>query len=591
MNSAVLLATAICVFYLGYRFYSRFLGLKVTSVDESRPTPAVRLNDGKDYIPTKRGIVFFYHYATIAGAGVLVGPTLAAQYGWLPCVIWILAATCLAGGVHDFVVMLASVRHDGKTLGQIALAEVGKLTGSLVSIATIFLITTAIAGLGLGVVKALELNPWGTFSVVTTIPIALLVGFYLRRVRPGKIIEASLIGIVLVLATFVIGSLIPTSWLAGYFRFDKEQLTILIGLYAFVAAIMPVDMLLTPRDYLSAYIKAGVIALLVIGFFVVRPDLKMLPVTQYVEGGGPIISGGLWPFLFIVITCGAVSGWHSLCCSGVSPKLISNERDIRPVAYGGWLLESLCAVLALCLASMLIPSDYFAINAPLSTYAMTGMTPAELPRLSRIIGMELQGRTGGTTSLAVGMGLIFSNLFGGEGALKFCYMFAVVFLGIFTMPIMDHGTRMSRYLLQETFARVYKPFRRTSWLSSIIFTAVATTSWVYLLYTGGIGVLWPMFGICNQLLASIGLTVGTIFVIRRNKPVYGLVTFLPMLVFVVSSTHGAILKVMELSMEGTVVAYVQAGVLLIVSVLVVLVVIDSIRKWIHHLARRGTEKP
>jgi carbon starvation protein len=363
MDGAIILAISICIFFLGYRFYSKFIADRILRLDPDRPTPAAQMKDGVDYIPTRRSVVFFYHYSTIAGAGVLVGPTLAAQYGWLPCIIWILVATCLAGGVHDLVIMFASVRHNGRSIGQIAKEELGRTGGGAVMIGILFLVVTCIAGLGLGVVTALEKNPWGAFSAIMTIPIALLVGIYMRHIRPGRVVEASLLGVGLILVFFFLGSLIPGSALATYFTLTKEQLTIIIGLYAFIAAILPTDLLLVPRDYLSAYIKAGVIFLLVAGVFLVRPEFNMPSVTQYINGGGPVVSGALWPFLFIVITCGAISGWHSLCCSGVSPKLVRNELDIRPIAYGGWLLESLCAVIALSLAASMMPGDYFAINA------------------------------------------------------------------------------------------------------------------------------------------------------------------------------------------------------------------------------------
>ncbi|MCP8321190.1 MAG: carbon starvation protein A [archaeon] len=588
MNAAIILAVAISIFFLGYRFYSKFIANKILHIDPSRTTPSVQVNDGKDYIPTKRSVVFFYHYATIAGAGVLIGPTLAVEYGWLPCIIWILAATCLAGGVHDLVIMFASVRHGGKSVGEIARKELGRIGGSAVMIGILFLAATCIAGLGLGVVTALENNPWGAFSAIMTIPVALFVGVYMRHIRPGKIAEASLLGVGLILAFFFIGSLIPESSLVAYFTLTKGQLTIIIGLYAFVAAILPTDLLLVPRDYLSAYIKAGVIALLVVGVFLVHPDFNMPPITQYIQSGGPVIPGALWPFLFIVITCGAISGWHSLCCSGVTPKLVRNERDIRPVAYGGWLLESLCAVVALSLAAIMIPGDYFAINSSPTAYAQTGLTPVLLPEISESVGMNLQAKTGGIVSFAVGMTQVFSNILGGKETMVLWYQFSILFLAIFTMAIMDHGTRMSRFFFQEVFGWAHKSSNPTNHMLGAVFAAgISALFWVYLLYTGEIGIIWPIFGICNILLASIGLIIGTSFIMKRTKPIYGLVTFWPVFIFATAAIYGAFLKIVnELIPAATLPASVQSSILIIVTVLVLLVLVEFLKQVLESYKRR-----
>jgi carbon starvation protein len=582
MNAAIILAVAISIFFLGYRFYSKLIANRILCIDSGRVTPAVQVNDGKDYIPTKRSVVFFYHYATIAGAGVLIGPTLAVEYGWLPCIIWILAATCLAGGVHDLVIMLASVRYGGKSIGEIARKELGKIGGSAVMIGILFLAATCIAGLGLGVVTALENNPWGAFSAIMTIPVALFIGIYMRHIRPGKTAEASFLGVGFILAFFFLGSLIPNSSFATYFTLSKGQLTIIIGLYAFIATILPTDLLLVPRDYLSAYIKAGVIALLVVGVFLVHPVFNMPPVTQYIQGGGPVMPGALWPFLFIVITCGAISGWHSLCCSGVTPKLVRNEQDIRLVAYGGWLLESLCAVVALSLAATMIPGDYFAINSSSTAYAQTGLTPVLLPEISESIGLNLQARTGGTVSFAVGMTEVFSKILGGKEAMALWYQFSILFLAIFTMAIMDHGTRMSRFFFQEVFGWVHKSSNPTKHIPSAVFAGgVSVLLWTYLLYTGEIGTIWPIFGICNILLASIGLIIGTSFIMRRTRPIYGLVTFWPVFIFATAAIYGAFLKVVnELIPAGTFVGVVQSSILIIVVLLVLLVLAEFLRQVI-----------
>lgn len=592
MNGALLLLISLTVFGLGYRFYARFLATRVIPLVPDRPTPAVRLEDGRDYVPTHRWVTFFYHFATISGSGVLVGPTLAAQYGWLSCLLWILLATCLAGGVHDFIILAASVRYDGKSIAQIALAEVGPITGAAVTVAILFLVTTAMAGLGLGAVVALEHNAWGTFSVAMTIPIALLLAAYLRWVRPGRIAEASLLGVALLLLALFLGLAVRDSGLAGYFDLRKQSLTILLAVYAFIAAVLPVDVLVRPRDYLSAYIKSGTVVLLMLGIFLARPSLHLPPVTQYVAGGGPVVPGALWPFLFIIITCGAISGWHALCCSGVTPKLIASEGDIRPVAYGGWLLESFCAVLALVLAAMLLPGDYFAINAKPVAFAKTGLSPVLLPAIARDVGAEVQAKPGGPVSLAVSMTLVFSQLFGGKAARALWYQFAILFLGIFAVAVLDHGTRIARYLLQEMAGRLRPQWGRLNWWPGALLGAgLGALAWGWLLYTGEIQTLWPVFGICNQLLAAIGLAVGTTFILHHSRPVYALTTALPLLFFAVACLHGGILKVIQsfAPAAGTS-ERVQGVILLIVMALVLIVLFDSGRKWVALLRSRAEKE-
>jgi len=581
MNSVWLIGIALCVFWLGYRFYSRFIAYRIFSLNSTRLTPAVKFNDGKDYVPTNKWVVFFYHYATIAGAGVLIGPTLAAQYGWLPCICWILIASCLAGGVHDLVVLVASVRNDGKSIGQIAFSEIGVIVGTAVSIAILFLVATTIAGLSLGVVAALEANPWGTFSVAMTVPIALLMSIYLRWLRPGRVFEATCIGILLMLLALIFGKFVGDSSFSSVFTLSKEKLIVLLAIYSFIAALLPVHVLVVPRNYLNAYIKFGIMILLVFGVLLIHPNIKMPPVTEYIAGQGPVMPGALWPFLFIIITCGAISGWHTLCCSGVTPKIISDERHIRAIAYGGWLLESLSAVLALVLACSLIPQDYFAINASSAAFAKTGMAPVELPILSKSIGLQLQAKPGGATSIAVGIALTFSKLLGGERALAIWYQFAILFLGIWTLAIVDHGTRMSRYLYQECLGHFYKPLGRLGWLPAAIFaSAIGTFFWAWLLYTGRIEVLWPIFGICNQLLATIGLAVGTTFILKYTKPIYSLITLLPMLFFAVVSFNAGLLKIKGCLATRNPVATIQAIILMVVILLVAVVLIDSLCKWL-----------
>jgi len=582
------MALAIFIFSLGFRFYSKFLASKVTKLDDGKTTPAIRLNDGKDYVPTNKWVVFFYHYATIAGSGVLIGPTLAAQYGWLPCILWILAATCLAGGVHDFMVMFLSIRHEGKSIGQVAKMEVGRISLIAVTLATFFMVIVAIAGMGIGLVSALRHNAWATFSVATTIPISLFIYAYAHWIRRGRSSEGAVIGLCLLVLFLLIAPKLNEMGLLRTFDLETEQLILLVALYSSIASMIPIHILLSPRDHLSGLIKVAVIALLVIAIFAAHPDLEMPPLTEYAALGGPVVSGGLWPFLFIIITCGAISGWHSLCCSGVSPKLLSRETDIRIVAYGGWLLESTIAVVALCLASILLPGDYFAINATPNVYATLGMVPIELHKLSGLIGMNLQGRVGGVTSLGVSAAKLLSSLSGGEATLAYWYQFTIVYVGIFIMPIMDHGTRMARYFVQDALGIAPSKTRKW-WLSTVILTLAMAFTWAYLLYTGTIGVIWPMFGMCNQLMACIGLIVATSYILKHLKPIYGFITFWPVLVFSSASIHGALLKITkELLPSGTIPALVQTSILLFFIALFSVVLVDALRKWfgikqaIHH---------
>lgn len=581
LNSAILMALAVFVFALGFRFYSKFLATKIAKLDDRNPTPAVKFNDGKDYVPMNKWVVLFYHYATIAGAGVLLGPTLAAQYGWLPCIIWILIATCLAGGVHDFMVMFLSVRNDGKSIGEIARKELGRLSWITITLAVFFMAIVAISGMGMGLINALEHNPWATFTVMMTIPISIFIYVYTRWIRRGRIFEASAIGLAILMALFFAAGMFQHTWLLTLFDLDRGTLVILIALYCSIASILPVHVLLTPRDHLSGLIKIAFVILLVMAIFLVHPTLKMPPTTEYIFKGGPVVSGTLWPFLFITITCGAISGWHSLCCSGVTPRLLTKETDIRTIAYGGWLLESAIAVVALCLACILAPGDYFAINTSPKVYATLGMEPVELKRISELVGMNLQGRTGGVTSLGVSIAKILSSLIGLDATIAYWYQIAIVYIGIFIMPIMDHGTRMGRYFLQDALgikhAKTYK-----WWLSTIILTIIMAFTWAYLLYTGTISVIWPMFGMCNQLMACIALLVATSYILKHSKPLYGLVTFWPVLIFASASIHGGILKVVyELLPTGTTVAYVQSSVFIIFIILFSVALADSLRNYVN----------
>ncbi len=536
MSAFPIMLGVLCVLTLGYRYYSAFIASKVLLLNDKNTTPAHIMDDGQNYVPTNRWVLFGHHFAAITGAGPLIGPVLAAQFGFLPGLLWILIGVVLGGAVHDFVIMTASVRRKGKSLAEIARTEISPLSGLVSAIAILFIIVIALAGLGLVVVNALSESSWGTFTIAMTIPIALFMGLYMYRFRKGKITEATIIGIILLILCVVVGKYIPDSSLSPYFTLSKNKITFCIALYGFVASVLPVWMLLCPRDYLSSFMKIGTIGFLVLGILIVNPELKMPALSQYVDGGGPIIGGKLFPFVFITIACGAISGFHSLISSGTTPKMIDKESDIRPIAYGAMLIEGLVGVTALLAASALYPGDYFAINAPPEKFATLGMEMQNLPNLAKEIGEQLQGRAGGAVSLAVGMAQIFSSLPGMKGLLSYWYHFAIMFEALFILTTIDTGTRVARFLVQEFIGRVYQPFERPDWLpGSLIATSLVVIGWAYFIYTGSVSTIWPMFGIANQLLAVVALAVGTTVIINSGQVKYVWVTVVPM-VFVATTT-------------------------------------------------------
>lgn len=540
MNAFPLMLGVLCILALGYRYYSAFIAAKVLVLNDENITPAHKMTDGQNYVPTNRWVLFGHHFAAITGAGPLIGPVLAAQFGFLPGLLWILIGVVLGGAVHDFVIMTASVRRKGKSLAEIARTEISPLSGLVCAIAILFIIIIALAGLGLVVVNALNESSWGTFTIAMTIPIALFMGLYMYRFRKGKIKEATIIGIILLILCVVFGKFIPESpLLHSYFSLSKNKITFAIALYGFVASVLPVWMLLCPRDYLSSFMKIGTIAFLILGILIVNPTLKMPAITQYVDGGGPIIGGKLFPFVFITIACGAISGFHSLISSGTTPKMINQESDIRPIAYGSMLIEGLVGITALIAASALYPADYFAINVPPEKFATLGLEMQSLPNLSKEIGEQLQGRAGGAVSLAVGMAQIFSALPGMKGLLSYWYHFAIMFEALFILTTIDTGTRVARFLVQEFIGRVYQPFERPDWLpGSLIATSLVVVGWAYFIYTGSVSTIWPMFGIANQLLAVVALAVGTTIIINSGRAKYAWVTVAPML-FVAFTTLSA----------------------------------------------------
>ncbi|MBI4854615.1 MAG: carbon starvation protein A [Acidobacteria bacterium] len=536
MGAFPIMLGVLCVLAIGYRYYSAFIGSKVLLLNDNTITPAHTMNDGQNYVPTNRWVLFGHHFAAITGAGPLIGPVLAAQFGFLPGLLWILIGVVLGGAVHDFIIMAASVRRKGKSLAEIARTEISPLSGIVCAIAILFIIIIALAGLGLVVVNALNESSWGTFTIAMTIPIALFMGLYMYRFRKGKITEATIIGVVLLVLCVILGKYIPDSSLAPYFTLSKNKITFCIALYGFVASVLPVWMLLCPRDYLSSFMKIGTIGFLVLGILIVNPELKMPALTQYVDGGGPIIGGKLFPFVFITIACGAISGFHSLISSGTTPKMINKESDIRPIAYGAMLIEGLVGITALLAASALYPSDYFAINVPPEKFAKLGMEMQVLPDLAKEIGEQLQGRAGGAVSLAVGMAQIFSSLPGMKGLLSYWYHFAIMFEALFILTTIDTGTRVARFLVQEFIGRFYEPFEKPdSLVGSLTATSLVVIGWAYFIYTGSVSTIWPMFGIANQLLAVIALAVGTTIIIKSGRVKYVWVTVLPML-FVATTT-------------------------------------------------------
>jgi carbon starvation protein len=531
VNALWLITAAACLFAITYRFYAAFLAAKVLALDENRVTPSQRLNDGMDFHPTNRWVLFGHHFAAIAGAGPLIGPMLAAQFGYLPGFLWILVGSALAGAVHDMVILAASVKRDGQSLAQIAKAEIGPVGGVAASLAIIFIIIVALAGLGLAVVNALTASPWGTFTLAATIPIALFMGAYLKSLRPGKVGEVTVLGVVLLLAAVIGGHWVPGSWLEPFFNLTRGQLVFALALYGFLASILPVWLLLAPRDYLSTYMKVGTILLLAVGVVFLAPALQMPAVTRFVHGGGPVIPGALFPFMFITIACGAISGFHALISSGTTPKMLMNEREIKFIGFGAMLTEGFVGMMALIAATVLIPGDYLAINSKLTfdQLAALGFPVARIQELSSLVGLNVAGRPGGAVSLAVGMASILGSLPGLKGLMPYWYNFAIMFEALFILTTVDAGTRVARFLVQEMAGSVYAPLRRRSWLPGVLASsALVVSAWGYLIHSGSVATIWPMFGVTNQLLAAIALGVASVILLKEGKTRYVWVTAAPM---------------------------------------------------------------
>jgi carbon starvation protein len=579
MNSIVLVIITLCVFSVAYRFYGLFFAYKVLGVNENRPTPAVTFEDGHDYNKTNRYVLFGHHFAAISAAGPLLGPVLAAQFGYLPGALWIIIGAVVAGTVHDTVVLFASVRHQGQSISRIAEVEIGKTTGAVASVAVLFIIILAMAGLSIAVVNALFESVWGSFTVFSTMPIALLMGVWMHKIRPGDIAGGSAIGVVLLFLAILAGPEVAASpTLAKLFTFSKVELSLIIPAYGFMASVLPVWLLLCPRDYLSSYLKIGTIVMLVGGILIIQPALQMPALTEFIHGGGPIISGPVFPFIFITIACGALSGFHCVVASGTSPKMISSERDILFVGFGAMLTEGVVAIMALTAACVLVPADYFAINASPAAFAKLGMTPVNLPMLAREVGETLQGRPGGAVSLAVGMAYIFSSIPYMDRLMAYWYHFAIMFEAVFILTAVDTGTRIGRFLLQEMIGRVIPQFKVYRWAPGIVITSlIFTISWGYLVFTGDITTIWPIFGMSNQLLASIALCVGTTMIIRMGKAKYAFMTAGPGIVMTMITLWAGYLTVVNNFIPKKL--YLLTSLSVIIMSLAAIVITSSFLRW------------
>lgn len=560
------IAAALCVYAIGYRFYAAWLAANVLTLDETRATPAERLENGRDFVPTNRWVVFGHHFAAIAGPGPLIGPTLAAQFGYLPGTLWILIGVVLGGAVQDMVTLFFSTRRNGRSLGQMARDEIGPIGGAAALIGTFFIMIILIAVLGLVVVNAMKHSPWATATVAATIPIAMIVGVYMRHLRPGYVLEASLLGVALLLLAVVGGGWVDhQTYLRTFFDHEGLPLAWAVIAYGFAAAVMPVWLLLAPRDYLSTFMKLGTVILLAVAIVMLQPEVKMPALTPFIDGTGPIFGGKLFPFVFITIACGAISGFHALIASGTTPKLITNERDIRMIGYGAMLLESFVAMMAMIAATVLEPGVFFAINSPAGVVGQAAgdavakinswgyaVTVAQMDALASAMGEStLFARTGGAPSLAVGMASIFGNAFG-KHLLALWYHFAIMFEAIFILTTLDAGTRVGRFMLQDMLGNIWPKLGQTSYMPSVIFTSgVVVAGWGYFLYigvidpNGGVNILWPLFGIANQMLAAIALCVGTAILVKSGKLKYAWVTALPLAWLVTITSTAAWQKIMS----------------------------------------------
>jgi carbon starvation protein len=595
MRALYVILPILGILVLAYRYYSAFIAAKVLVLDDSRVTPAHVLADGHNYHATSKWVLFGHHFAAIAGSGPLIGPVLAAQFGYAPGLIWLVGGVCLAGAVHDLMILWASTRRGGKSLAEIARSEIGPVAGTTAAVAILFIVIIALAGLGLAVVNALQHSAWGTFTIGSSIPLALFVGLYMYRLRPGRIPEATIIGVIGLLAAVILGKPIASSSIGHWFQFDRTPLIILMAAYGFVASVLPVWLLLAPRDYLSSFMKIGTIATLVLGVIIVNPHLQMPAFTRFVSGGGPIVPGPVFPFAFITIACGAISGFHSLIASGTTSKMLNRESDMRVIGYGAMLMEGLVGITSIIAATSLAQGDYFAINTSPQVFANLGLHVSNLPSLESAVGESVTGRTGGAVSLAVGMAQIFSGLPGMRQLMDYWYHFAIMFEALFILTTIDAGTRVARFLLGEFLGRVYAPFGRHDWIpGAMISTLLVVSAWGYFIWAGSISTIWPMFGIANQLLASVALAVATTVIINVGRARYAWVTLMPLSFVAVTTLTAGVLSVRDnfwpmaigpndaLHFQG----YLNAILTVMMMVCVLVILASAISRWVGVLTGR-----
>jgi carbon starvation protein len=603
MNALPIIIGSLAVIAISYRYYSAFIAAKVLALDDSRPVPSQTMYDGHNYYPTNKWVLFGHHFAAISGAGPLIGPVLAAQFGYLPGLLWLVIGVCIGGAVHDFMIMAGSVRRKGKSLAEMARTEISPLSGLVAGVAILFIVVIALAGLGLVVVNALAESPWGTFTVAFTIPLALFMGLYMYRFRKGRIAEASIIGIVGLLFAVYLGGRIADSSAAHMFTFSRNSLIVIMAAYGFIASVLPVWMLLCPRDYLSSYLKIGTIAFLILGVILVHPDLNMPALTPFTAGGGPVIPGKLYPFVFITIACGAISGFHALISSGTTPKMIAKESDTRMIGYGSMLMEGVVGIVALIAATSLFPGDYFAINTAQGTdqqkaaYSLMvdshtagdfNLKPQEIDRLQQESGEKnLRGRTGGAVTLAIGIAKIFEGIPGLGGFMKYWYHFAIMFEALFILTTIDTGTRVARFLVGEFGGRFYEKLEEPNWLpGSVVTSLLVVAAWAAFIWSGSISTIWPMFGIANQLLAAVALCVATTIVINSGRAKYAWVTIVP-LAFVSTTTLVAgyqsitdifwpLAQKPQTSTQGLI----NTALTAIIMFAAVIIMLDSLRRWL-----------
>ena len=580
MNALYLLIGSLCVFALAYRYYAAFISAKVLMLDDRNVAPSVSCNDGQNYVPTNKWVVFGHHFAAIAGAGPMIGPVLAAQYGWGPGFIWILLGSVFGGCVHDMIILFASYRHNGQSLSVIAERDVSRISGAVTAVVILFIIICALAGLAVAVVNSLFNNPWGSFSIVMTIPIAMVIGVYIFRIRPGAILSGSIAGVTMVCMAVFMGPYIADSAIASWFTFDKRQMSILLPLYGFSAAAIPVWLLLAPRDYLSSFMKIGVVVTLAVGLFFVNPAIKMPFTTEFISGGGPIIPGPWWPYVFITIACGAISGFHALIGSGTTPKMLERETEIPLISYGAMLTESFVAVMSLLAAVTLMPGDYYAINTSPEIFQKLNTQIVDLPVLNQLIGLDVAHRPGGAISLAVGMSHIFANISEGlRHTMKYWFQFIIMFEALFILTTIDAGTRVARYILQDVLGYVYKPLSRKDWMpGTVVTSALVSMAWGYLLYTGDISSIWPMFGATNQTLSALALAIGTTIILRiGRKKVYALITLIPCFLITVTTFAAGVMNIQIYLGKGQML---NAWLSLAILILVVIIIVDNVRVWL-----------